>query len=83
MLRTTLCDELGYLNVKTEQTNIFFKLMEERHQRKPTLISTKPVVSGLAGLPRQSRVHQGAPQPPSRRCYTVVIDGPCLRPQTG
>jgi DNA replication protein DnaC len=33
-------DELGYLNIKTEQTNIFFKLMEERHRRKPTLIST-------------------------------------------
>ena len=31
-------DELGYLNIKTEQTNVFFKLMEERHHRKPTLI---------------------------------------------
>ena len=31
-------DELGYLNVKPEQTNIFFKLMEERHHRRPTLI---------------------------------------------
>jgi DNA replication protein DnaC len=33
-------DELGYLNIKTAQTNIFFKLMEERHHRKPTLITT-------------------------------------------
>jgi DNA replication protein DnaC len=34
-----LCiDELGYANIKTEQTNIFFKLIEERHHRKPTLI---------------------------------------------
>ena len=27
-------------NIKHEQTNIFFKLMEERHHRKPTLITT-------------------------------------------
>lgn len=33
-------DELGYLNVKPEQTNIFFKLMEERHHRRPTLFTT-------------------------------------------
>ena len=33
-------DELGYVNIKPEQTNIFFKLMEQRHHRKPTLITT-------------------------------------------
>jgi hypothetical protein len=33
-------DELGYLNLKPEQTNIFFKLMEERYRRKPTIITT-------------------------------------------
>jgi DNA replication protein DnaC len=33
-------DELGYLNLKPEQTNIFFKLMEERYRRHPTLITT-------------------------------------------
>jgi DNA replication protein DnaC len=29
-----LVDEMGYLNLKPEQTNIFFKLMEERYRRK-------------------------------------------------
>jgi DNA replication protein DnaC len=33
-----LIDEMGYWNLKPEQTNIFFKLMEERYRRKPTLI---------------------------------------------
>jgi len=33
-------DELGYLNLKPEQSNIFFKLMEERYHRKPTIITT-------------------------------------------
>ena len=33
-------DELGYLNLKPEQSNIFFKLMEERYHRKSTIITT-------------------------------------------
>src|SRR6266571_2327902 len=33
-------DELGFLNLKPEQTNIFFKLMEERYGHKPTIITT-------------------------------------------
>ena len=35
-----LIDELGYLNVKPEQANIFFKLMEERYHRHSTIITT-------------------------------------------
>jgi DNA replication protein DnaC len=35
-----LIDELGYLNLKPEQCNIFFKLMEERYSKKATIITT-------------------------------------------
>src|SRR3989442_8338409 len=35
-----LIDELGYVNLRPEQTNIFFKLMEERYRRKPTIITS-------------------------------------------
>src|SRR5207249_2275873 len=35
-----LIDELGYVNVRPEQTNIFFKLMEERYSRKATILTT-------------------------------------------
>jgi hypothetical protein len=59
-------DELGYVNIKPEQTNIFFKLMEERHHRKPTLITTNLAVCHLARLPRQSGAHQGAPESSAR-----------------
>jgi DNA replication protein DnaC len=34
-----LIDELGFLNLKTEQANIFFKLMEERYGKFPTIIT--------------------------------------------
>ena len=40
MWSSTFIDELGYLNLKPEQTNIFFKLMEERYRRRPTIITT-------------------------------------------
>ena len=76
-------DELGYLNIKTEQTNIFFKLMEERHRRKPTLISTNlpyPAWQDFLGNPALTKALLSRLR---ERCHTVVIDGPCLRPQTG
>jgi DNA replication protein DnaC len=76
-------DEMGYLNLKPEQTNIFFKLMEERHRRRPTIITTnlhydewhgflgnKPLVDALLSRLRE-------------RCHTVKIEGPSLREQQG
>lgn len=74
-----LIDEMGYLNLRPEQTNIFFKLMEERYRRRATLITTnlgydewqqflgnKPMVEALLSRLRH-------------RCHTLRIDGPSLR----
>jgi len=33
-------DEFGYLNLRPEQSNIFFKLMEERYHRHSTIVTT-------------------------------------------
>jgi DNA replication protein DnaC len=35
-----LIDEMGYLNLRPEQSNIFFKAMEERYGKKATIITT-------------------------------------------
>ena len=35
-----LIDEMGYLNLRPEQSNIFFKLMEERYGKAATIITT-------------------------------------------
>ncbi len=72
-------DEFGYLNLKPEQSNIFFKLMEERYHRRPTIISTnldyeewhnflgnRPMVEALLSRLRHY-------------CHTVRIQGPSLR----
>src|ERR1019366_8841653 len=39
-LDVLLIDEFGYLNLKPEQSNIFFKLMEERYRQHSTIITT-------------------------------------------
>ena len=78
-----LIDEMGYLNLRPEQANIFFKLMEERYRRKATIITTnldydewyhflgnRPMVDALL-----SRVRHF--------CTTVRIDGPSLREPQG
>jgi DNA replication protein DnaC len=79
-----LCvDELGYANVKPEQTNIFFKLMEERHHRRPTLITTNlPFVAwqDFLGNPALTKALLSRLR---ERCHTIIIDGPCLRAQQG
>jgi len=38
-----LIDELGYLNLRPEQSNTFFKLMEERYHRHSTITTTNLV----------------------------------------
>jgi DNA replication protein DnaC len=76
-------DELGYCNIKTEQTNIFFKLMEERHRRKPTLITTNlpfPAWQDFLGNPSLTKALLSRLR---ERCHTITIDGACIRPQTG
>jgi DNA replication protein DnaC len=76
-------DELGYLNIKPEQTNIFFKLMEERYNRLPTIITTNldyPEWQNFLGNPALveallSRLRH--------RCHTVRINGNSLREPQG
>jgi DNA replication protein DnaC len=74
-----LIDEFGYLNLKPEQSNIFFKLMEERYRQHATIITTnldydewpnflgnRPMVEALLSRLRHY-------------CHTVRIQGPSLR----
>jgi DNA replication protein DnaC len=76
-------DELGYLNIKPEQTNIFFKLMEERHHRRPTLITTNLPYPAWQDFLGNRPLTQALLSRLRERCHTVIIDGPCLRAQQG
>jgi DNA replication protein DnaC len=78
-----LIDELGYINAKTEQTNIFFKLMEERHHRRPAIITTNWAYPEWQGFLGNRPLTDLLLSRLRERCHTVKIDGPCLRAQQG
>src|SRR5436853_6917778 len=82
-LDVLLIDELGYLNLKPEQSNIFFKLMEERSARHSTIITinldydewhnflgNRPMVEALLSRLRHY-------------CHTLRIQGSSLRDPQG
>jgi len=78
-MRPIIIDELGYLTLKPEQVNAFFRLMDQRYARVSTIITTnldypewydlfanKPLVDALLDRLRH-------------HCITIHIDGPSLR----
>ena len=78
-MRPIVIDELGYLTLKPEQVNAFFRLMDQRYARVSSIITTnldypawydlfgnKPLVDALLDRLR----HQ---------CITIRIEGPSLR----
>ena len=79
-----LIDELGYLNLKPEQTNIFFKLMEERYTaKKPTIITTNLDFEQWYEFLGQKAMVQALLDRVRHRCHPVRIDGTTLRSPTG
>lgn len=78
-----LIDELGYLNLRPEQTNIFFKLMEERYTRRPTILTTNLDYAEWPGLLGNPALVDALLSRLRHRCHTVRIDGPSLRETQG
>jgi DNA replication protein DnaC len=76
-------DELGYLNVKPEQSNIFFKLMEERYTRRPTIITTNLAYDEWHQFLGNKQMVDALLSRLRHRCHTVQIDGPSLRDPQG
>ena len=75
-----VCDELGYLNLKPEQTNVFFKLMEERYNhRRPTIITTNLDFAEWPKLLGSPALVDALLSRLRHRCHTVRIDGVSLR----
>ena len=82
-LDVLLIDELGYLNLKPEQSNIFFKLMEERYRRKPTIVTTNLSYDEWAGFLGNRSMVEAMLSRIRHHCHTVHIDGPSLREPQG
>ena len=83
MWSSTFIDELGYLNLKPEQTNIFFKLMEERYRRKPTIMTTTLDYPEWQAFLGNKALVEALLSRLRHPCHTIRIDGPSLRDPQG
>jgi len=85
-LMKTLCrydllviDELGYLTLSSHQVNAFFKLMDERHGRKSTIITTNLPYEKWYDLFQRKSLVDALLDRLKQHCVTIKIDGPSLR----
>jgi DNA replication protein DnaC len=74
-----LVDEMGYLNLRPEQTNIFFKLMEERYRRRATIVTTNLEYDEWHNFLGNKALVDALLSRLRHQCHTVKIDGPSLR----
>jgi len=82
-LDTLVIDELGYLSLKPEQCNIFFKLMEERYHRHSTIITTNLSYDEWGNFLGNPTMVDALLSRVRHYCHTIHIDGPSLREPQG
>ena len=76
-------DELGYLNLRPEQSNIFFKLMDERYDRRATIITTNLEYEEWYEFLGQKKMVEALLDRLRHHCHTIHIEGPSLREPQG
>jgi DNA replication protein DnaC len=78
-LSSTFIDELGYLTLKPEQVNAFFRLMDERYAHVSTIITTNLAYSAWYDLFGNKSLVDALLDRLRHRCITITIQGPSLR----
>lgn len=76
-------DEMGYLNLRPEQTNVFFRLMEERYRSKATIITTNLDYEEWTHFLGNKALCEALLSRLRHKCHTIRIDGPSLRDPSG
>ena len=75
-----LIDEMGYLNLRPEQTNLFFKLMEERYvAHRASIITTNLEYEQWRTFLGNEHLTNALLSRIRHRCITISIEGPSLR----
>ena len=74
-----LIDELGYLTLKPEQINAFFKLMGERYGKKSTMVTTNLDYPEWYDLFQRKTLVEALLDRLQHHCITIRINGPSLR----
>jgi DNA replication protein DnaC len=78
-MRPLVIDELGYLTLKPEQANAFFRLMDQRYNRVSTMITTNLDLPDWYGLFDKKSLVDALLDRLQHHCITIRIDGPSLR----
>lgn len=78
-MQPLLVDELGYLNLKAEQANAFFRLMDQRYGRVSTIITTNLDYPRWYELFDNKQMVDALLDRLQHHCITIRIDGPSLR----
>jgi len=81
-MQPLLVDELGYLNLKAEQANAFFRLMDQRYGRVSTIITTNLDYPRWYELFDNKQMVDALLDRLQHHCITIRIDGPSLRSPT-
>lgn len=74
-----LIDEIGYLRLRPEQVNAFFKLMELRYARKASILTTNLDYPAWYDLFKRKPLVDALLDRLRHHCITVRINGPSLR----
>jgi DNA replication protein DnaC len=78
-LQPLVIDELGYLTLRQEQTNAFFRLMDQRYNRVSTIITTNLDLPGWYELFQKKSLVDALLDRLQHHCITIRIEGPSLR----
>lgn len=78
-MQPLVIDELGYLNLKTEQANAFFRLMDQRYGRVSTIITTNLDYPQWYELFNNKSLVDALLDRLQHHCVTIRINGPSLR----
>ena len=70
---------MGYLDLRPEQSNIFFKLMKERYGKSATIITTNLEYDEWYAFLGQKKMVGALLDRLRHRCHTIRIEGESLR----
>jgi DNA replication protein DnaC len=78
-LQPLVIDELGYLTLKPEQVNAFFRLMDQRYNRVSTIITTNLDTDDWYELFQKKSLVDALLDRLRHHCVIIKINGPSLR----
>jgi DNA replication protein DnaC len=78
-LQPLVIDKVDNLNVKPEQANAFFRLIDQRYNRVSTIITTSLDLTDWYELFEKKDLVDALLDRLRHRCIGITIDGPSLR----